>query len=152
MHQFAFTLKKCVVDMYGTSIDDISYNATRIQPIFSCGKNIVAIVVARLVDQDLLQYDAQVSDYWPEFGQNGKGGDNITIADVLRHECGLTTFGHTFDKEDFTIESIKQNSIGKVIERSETRLPRNNFNPDGSESKRSYHFQTRGLILKLFVE
>ena len=58
-------------------------------------------MVARLVDQDLLQYDAQVTDYWPEFGQNGKGGDNITIADVLRHECGLTTFGHTFDSQDF---------------------------------------------------
>ena len=108
-------------------------------------------MVARLVDQDLLQYDAQVSDYWPEFGQNGKGGDNITIADVLRHECGLTTFCHTFDKEDFLVESIKQNSIGKVIERSETRFPRNNFNPDGSGSKRSYHFQTRGLVLNEIV-
>ena len=108
-------------------------------------------MVAKLVDQDLLRYDSQVSDYWPEFGQNGKGGDNITIADVLRHECGLTNFGHTFDKQDFLTEKIKQNTIGKVIERSETRYPRNNLNPDGTESKRSYHFQTRGLILNEIV-
>ena len=108
-------------------------------------------MVARLVDQDLLQYDAQVTDYWPEFGQNGKGGDNITIADVLRHECGLTNFGHTFVSDDFLTENIKQNKIGEMIERSETSYPRYNFNPDGSESKRSYHFQTRGLILNEIV-
>ena len=108
-------------------------------------------MVARLVDQDLLQYDAQVSDYWPEFGQNGKGGDNITIADVLRHECGLTSFGHTFDAQDFLTENIKQNKIGEIIERSETNFPRYNFNPDGTESKRSYHFQTRGLVLNEIV-
>ena len=45
-----------------------------------------AIVVARLVDQSLLRYDAQVTDYWPEFAKNGKGGENIKVSDVLRHE------------------------------------------------------------------
>ena len=62
----------------------------RVKPIFSCGKNLAAIVVARLVDQSLLRYDAQVTDYWPEFAKNGKGGENIKVSDVLRHECALS--------------------------------------------------------------
>ena len=122
-----------------------------LQPIFSCGKNIAAIVVARLVDQELLKYDAQVSDYWPEFAQNGKGGEHITIADVLRHECGLTSLDYTFEWEDFLRDNIKQNMIGSVIERCETNFPQHNFNPDGTESRRCYHAQTRGLVLNEIV-
>ena len=110
-----------------------------------------AIVVARLVDQSLLRYDAQVTDYWPEFAKNGKGGENIRISDVLRHECGLTSLNHTFEFEDFLAENIKNNSIGKVIEHCKVEFPRSNYNPDGTESRRSYHAQTRGLVLNEIV-
>ena len=121
------------------------------QPIFSCGKNIAAIVVARLVDQELLRYDAKVSDYWPEFAQNGKGGENITLADVLRHECGLTSLGHTFEWDDFLTENIKKNKVGEKIESCGTKFPLHNYNPDGTESRRCYHAQTRGLVLNEIV-
>ena len=105
-----------------------------------------------LVDQDLLSYDAQVSDYWPEFAQNGKGGENIKVEDVLRHECGLTSLDHTFDLQDFSIESIKNNVIGKAIESCKAKFPHHNYNPsDGSESRRSYHAKTRGLVLNEIV-
>ena len=66
------------------------------------------------MDQELLRYDAQVSDYWPEFAQCGKGGENITIADVLRHESGLSCLSHTFEWDDFSTENIKQNKVGKA--------------------------------------
>ena len=108
-------------------------------------------MVARLVDQDLLRYDAQVSDYWPEFAQNGKGGENIKISDVLRHESGLTSLDYTFEWEDFLKENIKQNRIGKIIELCETKFPKCNYNHDGTESRRSYHAKTRGLILNEIV-
>ena len=107
--------------------------------------------MARLVDQELLRYDAQVSDYWPEFAQSGKGGENITIADVLRHECGLTSLGHTFEWDDFLTENIKQNKIGQKIESCGTKFPPYNYNPDGTESRRCYHAQTRGLVLNEIV-
>ena len=54
-------------------------------------------------------------DYWPEFGANGKG--ELTIADVLRHEAGLTKFDATINPEDLTTERIKQNAIGELIEK-----------------------------------
>ena len=70
------------------------------QPVFSCGKNISSIVVATLVDKGLLQYDAKVAEYWPEFGTNGK--ENIKIEDILRHEGGLTTLKHSFERNEFS--------------------------------------------------
>jgi CubicO group peptidase (beta-lactamase class C family) len=42
------------------------------------------------VEQGRLRYEAKVSEYWPEFAQQGKG--DITVADVLRHEGGLAYF------------------------------------------------------------
>lgn len=38
-------------------------------------------------DKGHLDYDKKVTTYWPEFGQNGK--QNVTVADVMRHEAGL---------------------------------------------------------------
>ena len=40
--------------------------------------------------QGLMNYTEKISSYWPEFGQNGK--ENITVADLMRHECGLPVF------------------------------------------------------------
>lgn len=65
--------------------------------IFSCGKGVVAIAVAMLVDRGHLRYDALVKEYWPEFGRNGK--DNITVEMMLSHQGGLekAQFKTTFD-------------------------------------------------------
>lgn len=43
--------------------------------------------VLRLVDQGLLQLDAPVSRYWPDFAANGKSG--ITVRQLLAHTSGL---------------------------------------------------------------
>ena len=55
--------------------------------IFSSGKSVMSIAMAMQVDRGLLSYSDKVSKHWPEFGQKGK--DNITVADVMRHEAGL---------------------------------------------------------------
>lgn len=59
-----------------------------IVPVFSTGKAITALVMAWLVDQGRFAYDDPMTDYWPEFGQNGK--DTITIAQALSHQAGLS--------------------------------------------------------------
>ena len=53
-------------------------------------KSLEAIAVAYLVDRGQISYDAKVTEYWPEFGANGKEG--ITVADVMRHEAGMANF------------------------------------------------------------
>jgi len=43
--------------------------------------------MAILKDKGLIDYNEKVCTYWPEFANNKK--ENITVAQVLRHEAGL---------------------------------------------------------------
>jgi len=45
-------------------------------------------VMPRLVDRGLIDYEAPVAEYWPEFGANGKAA--ITVREVMRHRAGLS--------------------------------------------------------------
>ena len=107
----------------------------------------VSIVVAMLVDKGFLNYDEPVSSYWPAFSQCGKA--NLRLADVLRHESGLSRFGnHVFQNEDILRENIKNNTIGEVIERCK---PKYHESTDGTNTMRAYHAATRGFILNEIV-
>lgn len=55
--------------------------------VFSVTKGITAIAFHILADRGVLDYDAPVARYWPEFAQNGKGA--ITLRQVLSHTAGL---------------------------------------------------------------
>ena len=126
---------KMVIDLFGTGIGDKQFNPSTLINTFSNSKTLSAIVMARLVDQRLLSYDDKISTHWPEFGQNGK--EDITVAELMRHEAGLIWFDHRFDVEDFYVENIKDNSVGSVIEKEEKCL---------ECSGRIYHAFTRGWI------
>ena len=54
---------------------------------FSTSKGAVSTVMHRLAERGLLEYEAPVSDYWPEFAANRKGA--ITVRQLLSHEAGL---------------------------------------------------------------
>jgi CubicO group peptidase (beta-lactamase class C family) len=54
---------------------------------FSSTKGPAALVVHQLADRGLIDYDAPVAKYWPEFAQNGKGA--ITVAQAMSHQGGL---------------------------------------------------------------
>jgi CubicO group peptidase (beta-lactamase class C family) len=56
--------------------------------VFSASKGVASTVLHRLVDRGLLDYDAPVAEYWPEFGVNGKSA--ITVRNMLRHRAGLS--------------------------------------------------------------
>lgn len=56
--------------------------------VFSATKGVASTVIHRLADRGLIDYDAPVAQYWPEFGANGKG--SITVRDVMRHRAGLS--------------------------------------------------------------
>src|SRR6476469_315565 len=57
--------------------------------VFSASKPVVAVTVAMLEERGLVDVEAPVAKYWPEFAANGKG--EITVADVLRHRAGIFT-------------------------------------------------------------
>jgi CubicO group peptidase (beta-lactamase class C family) len=56
--------------------------------VFSVTKGLASTVIHRLADRGLVDYDTPVSEYWPEFGANGKAA--ITVRDVMRHRAGLS--------------------------------------------------------------
>ena len=56
--------------------------------VFSATKGMASTVIHRLVDRALIDYDAPVAEYWPEFGANGKS--KITVGDAMRHRAGLS--------------------------------------------------------------
>ena len=56
--------------------------------VFSASKGVASTVLHRLADHGLLDYDAPVAEYWPEFGANGKA--SITVRNMLRHRAGLS--------------------------------------------------------------
>ncbi len=56
--------------------------------IFSCTKGLMSLAIARLVEQGLVDYDAPVARYWPEFAAAGKA--RITVREALSHRAGLS--------------------------------------------------------------
>ena len=56
--------------------------------VFSATKGMASTVIHRLADRGLIDYDAPVAEYWPEFGAKGKS--KITVGDAMRHRAGLS--------------------------------------------------------------
>lgn len=80
-----------VVDLWAGSADERSgdpWERDTLSVIFSCTKGMMAILAARLVQDGLLEYDAPVARYWPEFAAAGK--EHTRVADLLAHRAGLS--------------------------------------------------------------
>jgi CubicO group peptidase (beta-lactamase class C family) len=56
--------------------------------VYSTSKGMAAIAVALANSRGLIDYDATVASYWPEFAQNGKAA--ITVRQLLSHQAGLS--------------------------------------------------------------
>lgn len=81
---------KTVVDLWGGHADKARskpWSRDTIVNVFSTTKGLTAIAAHRMVDQGLLDFDAPVAAYWPEFAQAGK--DHIRVRQLLNHRAGL---------------------------------------------------------------
>ncbi len=80
---------KCVVDMWGgcRDHDGNPWCEDTLALSFSTTKGVASTLLHVLVDRGLIEYDAPVWHYWPEFLQGGK--ENITIRHLLTHQAGL---------------------------------------------------------------
>jgi CubicO group peptidase (beta-lactamase class C family) len=129
---------ECVVDLWASAVGDDAFSADSLVNVFSSGKSLESIALASLVGKGQLDLQAKISHYWPEFAENGK--QDLTVADLMRHEVGLAAFNTSISPEDLSIEGIKQNRIGRVIEAHPPTFPKR------SDSRREYHAITRGWI------
>jgi CubicO group peptidase (beta-lactamase class C family) len=79
-----------VVDLWGGWMD-----RARTQPwgedtlvdVFSVGKPMAVVCLLMLVERGLVDLEAPVADYWPEFASSGKEG--VTVRMLLGHQAGL---------------------------------------------------------------
>jgi CubicO group peptidase (beta-lactamase class C family) len=93
---------KTVIDLHAGWADrkkSRDWTADAIVPVYSTGKAAAALVIAKLVDRGLLDYEAKVADYWPEFAAGGKSA--ITVAQALSHQAGLSGLKAEMDAGDW---------------------------------------------------
>jgi len=81
-----------VVDIWAGRdvINDRSYGSDTLTVVMSCTKGATAICAHVLAERGLLDFEAPVARYWPDFAANGK--EKITVAQCLSHTAGLPTF------------------------------------------------------------
>lgn len=72
-----------MVDLWGGE----DWEQDSVAAVFSVGKGAVALCANMLAEQGVLDLDAPVVDYWPEFGAEGK--DDVPVRWLLTHQVGL---------------------------------------------------------------
>jgi CubicO group peptidase (beta-lactamase class C family) len=91
-----------VVDLWGGVADPKTgrpYEADTLQLVFSSTKGMVALAAHQLAEQGRLDLDAPVTDYWPEFGANGKAA--IPVRWILGHRSGVVGLERVLSKDEF---------------------------------------------------
>lgn len=84
-----------VVDLWGGYKDQARtepWSEDTIVIMNSITKSMCALSMHMLIDRGLIDFDAPVATYWPEFAQAGKEG--VLIRHVLSHTCGVIFCDH----------------------------------------------------------
>jgi CubicO group peptidase (beta-lactamase class C family) len=101
---------------------------------FSTTKGVIATTVQRLVDRGLVDYDAPVATYWPEFAAAGK--ERITVAQLLDHSAGLHHL------RGVLVDAYEMLDWDLVCERLAAEAPR--YEPG---TRHGYHGITYGFLV-----
>ena len=91
-----------LVDIHGGFKDKEEtdpWNADTLVGVHSTGKGIVSMIIALLIDQNILSLDENVSTYWPEF--KGDGKEEITVRTLLSHQAGMYAWREKVHEDDF---------------------------------------------------
>lgn len=106
---------RCVADLWGGFRDETGapWQRDTMAPSFSTTKGVASTVVHVMADRGLLDYDARVARYWPEFAQAGK--DRITVRQVLAHQSALYHIRRMIDRAD---RMLDWDYMVQVIERA----------------------------------
>ena len=86
----AYSDSNLVVDIWAGIADPMAareVKADTLFPTFSVIKAVTATALHLQVSRGLVDYDAPVARYWPEFAANGKG--KLTVRHVLHHRSGV---------------------------------------------------------------
>jgi CubicO group peptidase (beta-lactamase class C family) len=90
-----------VVDLWGGHQDakrTTPWQRDTIINLFSTTKTMSCLALLVLASRGLVDVDAPVEKYWPEFGQNGKG--NVLVRHLLSHTAGLPAWEKRIEATD----------------------------------------------------
>ena len=79
-----------VVDLWAGDADQSGtrpWERGTLANVYSCTKGMTALCAHRLIERGLLDLDAPVPEYWPEFAQAGKA--SLPVRWLLSHRAGL---------------------------------------------------------------
>lgn len=86
-----------VVDLWGGHRDEaktLAWEEDTIVNVYSTTKTMAALCALLLADRGQLDLSAKVSQYWPEFAQNGKEG--VLVSHFMSHSAGLSGMDKPF--------------------------------------------------------
>jgi CubicO group peptidase (beta-lactamase class C family) len=127
---------RMVVDLWGGVADlatGRAYTPDTLQVVASSTKGALAVCIHRLVERGLLDLDAPVARYWPEFAAEDKGA--IPLRWVLSHQAGLAALDRPL-----TIQAAYEWT--PVVEALAAQPP--NWTPG---TRHGYHAVTFGWLL-----
>lgn len=87
-----------VVDLWGGYRDGhrrLPWERDTMVTVFSTTKGVASLAIALAHSRGLLDYDATVASYWPEFAANGKAA--VTVRQLLSHQAGLAVIDTPLD-------------------------------------------------------
>ena len=90
-----------VVDLWGGHQDiarTIPWERDTLINVFSTTKTMSCLALLVLASRGLVDVDAPVAKYWPEFGQRGKG--NVLVRHLLSHTAGLPAWDQRIEATD----------------------------------------------------
>ncbi|MCC7509498.1 MAG: beta-lactamase family protein [Planctomycetes bacterium] len=105
--------------------------------VYSTTKGVSALTLALAHSRGLLDYDAPIARYWPEFAQNGKS--EITVRQLLGHEAGLV-----WTDESLTIARLHDlDDVARILARQGPAWP--------PGTRHGYHAMTIGLYMQELI-
>ena len=90
-----------VADLWGGHMDAAKtkpWTRDTIVNVYSTTKTMTALAALMLADRGLIDFDAPVARYWPQFAANGKQG--VKVSHLMSHSSGLSGWKETVTKED----------------------------------------------------
>src|SRR5437870_1091436 len=93
---------KPLIDLYGGFCDagrEKSWTADTVVLVWSATKGIGSACILHALQQQKIELNRPVAEFWPEFGQAGK--DKITLGQLLSHQAGLCALDQRVDVLDY---------------------------------------------------
>lgn len=90
-----------VVDIWGGHLDEARsrpWQQDTIVNVYSTTKTMTFLCALVLADRGLLDFDANVAEYWPEFAAAGKG--DVKVWHIMDHAAGLSGLDEPISGED----------------------------------------------------